>query len=69
MKIGLPGVSVVKIPSANAGDAEDLGLIPRSRRSPGRGNGNPTGILPWKIPWTEEPGEPQSRVSQRVGHN
>ena len=25
-------------------------------------------ILAWKIPWTEEPGELQSRGSQ-VGHN
>ena len=26
-------------------------------------------ILAWIIPWTEEPGEPQSMGSQRVGHN
>ena len=26
-------------------------------------------ILAWSIPWTEEPGGLQSRVSQRVGHN
>ena len=26
-------------------------------------------ILAWRIPWTEEPGEPQSMGSQRVGHN
>ena len=25
-------------------------------------------ILTWKIPWTEEPGWPQSMGSQRVGH-
>ena len=25
-------------------------------------------ILAWKIPWTEEPGGPQSVGSQRVGH-
>ena len=35
---GFPGVSVVENPPANAGDA---GLIPRSGRSPGEGNGNP----------------------------
>ena len=31
--------------------------------SPGEGNGNPlaiSSILAWKIPWTEEPGRPQS---------
>ena len=26
-------------------------------------------ILPWRIPWTEEPGGLQSTGSQRVGHN
>ena len=26
-------------------------------------------ILAWRIPWTEEPGGPQSRGSQRVGHD
>ena len=36
--MGFPGGSVVKNPPANARDA---GLIPRSGRSPGEGNGNP----------------------------
>ena len=26
-------------------------------------------ILAWRIPWTEEPGRPQSMGSQRGGHN
>ena len=26
-------------------------------------------ILAWRIPWTEEPGGPQSTWPQRVGHN
>ena len=26
-------------------------------------------ILAWEIPWTEEPGKPQSKGSQRVGHD
>ena len=26
-------------------------------------------ILAWEVPWTEEPGRLQSRVSQRVGHD
>ena len=26
-------------------------------------------ILAWTIPWTEEPGGLQSKVSQRVGHD
>ena len=28
-----------------------------------------SGILAWRIPWTEEPGRLQSMGSQRVGHN
>ena len=36
--MGFPGGSVVKNPSANAGDA---GLIPGLGRSPGEKNGNP----------------------------
>jgi len=42
-----PGGSVVKNPSANAGDADS---IPESRRSPGGENGNPLYILAWKNP-------------------
>ena len=32
---------MVKNPPDNVGDIRDLGLIPRSGRSPGEGNGNP----------------------------
>ena len=32
---------MVKNPSGNAGDSEDMGSIPGSERSPGKGNGNP----------------------------
>ena len=38
---GFPGGSVVKNLPANAGDARDMGSIPRSGRAPERGNGNP----------------------------
>ena len=34
-------VLVVKNPPANAGDLRDVGLIPGSGRSPGRGHDNP----------------------------
>ena len=36
--MGFPGGSVVRNPPA---DAEDMGLIPGSERSPEKGNGNP----------------------------
>ena len=38
---GFPGDSVVKNLPSNAGATVDAGLIPRSGRSPGIGNGNP----------------------------
>ena len=34
-----------------------------------KGMATPSSILPWRIPWTEEPGGLQSIGSQRVGHN
>ena len=33
-----------------------------------KGMATHSGILAWRIPWSEEPGS-QSMVSQRVGHN
>ena len=36
------------------------GLILGSGRFPGEGNSNHSSILAWEIPWTEEPGGPQS---------
>ena len=38
---GFPGSSVVKNPPASAGDIRDVGSIPGSGRSPGRGHSNP----------------------------
>ena len=34
-----------------------------------KGMASPSSIPAWRIPWTEEPGGPQSVASQRVGHN
>ena len=39
--MGFPHGSVVKNLPDNPGDVEDMGLIPGSRRSPGRRNGYP----------------------------
>ena len=36
-----PGGSVIKKPSANAGDSGDAGSMPGSGRASGKGNGNP----------------------------
>ena len=37
--------------------------------SPGEENGNLLSVLPWKIPWNEEPAGLQARQWQRVGHD
>ena len=51
----------------SACNAVDVGSIPGSGRSPGEENGNPSSILTWRIPWTEEPGGLQSMGSQESG--
>ena len=48
---------MVKNPPANAGDVRNVGSIPGSGRSPGKGNGNPLQYSCLEIPWTEEAGE------------
>ena len=40
---------------ANAGDVADVGLTPRSRRSPGGGNGTPLQYSFLENPMTKEP--------------
>ena len=61
-------VPVVKNQPANAGNLRDMGLIPRSGRSPGGGNDNPLQYLAWRIPWREVPGGLQPMGLQRVEH-
>ena len=55
---------MVKNPPANAGDTRNLGSIPGLGKSHGEGVATTQWILAWGIPWTEEPGRLQSRVSQ-----
>ena len=52
---------MIKNLPAEVGDASS---VPGSERSPGGGNDNRSNILAWKIPWTGEPGRPQSKGSQ-----
>ena len=54
---------MVKNLPANEGDLRDIDSIPELRRSLGGGRAAQSGILAWRIPWTEEPGGPQSRGS------
>ena len=45
---------------ANAGDARDTGSLPGSGDPLEEGMATLSSILAWRIPWTEEPGGPQS---------
>ena len=45
---GFPGDSLVKNPPAKAGD---MGLVPGLGRSSGEGDGTPSSILAWEVPW------------------
>ena len=58
---------MVKNLPGNAGDVRDVGSTPGSGRSPGGGHGNSLQYSYLEIPWTEEPGRPQSVVSQESG--
>ena len=60
---------MVKNLLASAGDIRDKGSIPESGRPPGGGHGNPSSVLAWRIPWTEEPGGPQSMQPHRAEHD
>ena len=59
---GFLGGSVVKNLLANAGD---MGSIPGSGQSLGKGNGNLLQYSCLEIPWTEESGRLQSIESQK----
>ena len=52
--------------TCNAEDARDVGLIPELGRFPWRRMATHSSILAWRIPWADEPGQPQSIGSQRV---
>ena len=60
---------MVKNLPANAGDTGDTGLTLGQEGPLEKGRATRSSILVWEIPWTEEPGGPQSMGSQRVRHN
>ena len=64
--MGFPGGSLVKNLPANAGD---MGSIPGLKRYPGEGMSTHSGILDWKIPWTEEPGGHNLMTKQQQIHS
>ena len=61
-----PGGSDGKESACNAGDP---GLIPSWEDPLEEVLATHSGILAWRIPWTEEPDGLQSTGSQRVGHD
>ena len=50
-------------------DAGNPGLIPGSEDPLEEGMLTHSGILAWRIPWTEKPGGIQPTGLQRVGHD
>ena len=59
---------VVKNPPANEGDIGDAGSLGWEDALEGQ-TATHSSILAWRIPWTEEPGGPQSVGSQRVRYD
>ena len=49
---------VIKNLPANAGDMRDTGSVPGWEDPLEEGIATHSGILAWRIPWTEEPGWP-----------
>ena len=50
-------------------ETQDIGSIPGSRRSHGKGNGNLLQYSCLGNPWTEETGDLQSMGSERIIHD
>ena len=69
MKWASPGSSEVKNPLAMQEMQETWVRSLDREDSLEEGMATHSGILAGKIPWTEEPGELQSRGSQTVGHD
>ena len=60
---------MVKNLPAKAGDIRDVSLTRRSARFLEEEMAAHSGILAWRIPWTEEPDRLWPIGSQRVGHH
>ena len=65
----IPGGSVGKESTCNAGDLRDVGSILGLGRSPGEGITTHSSILAWRILWVEEPNGLQSIGSWTVGRS
>ena len=61
--MGFSDGSAGKETTCTAEDSRDVGLIPVSGRPLEEHMPTHSSILGWRIPWTEEPGEVQSKGS------
>ena len=66
---GLPSGLSGKESTCSAGDAGDTVSIPGLGRFLEEDMATHSGILAWRIPWTEKPGELQFMGSQGVRHD
>ena len=55
--------------ASKAGNIGDAGSIPGWGHPLDKGMATPSGILGWRIPWTEEPGGLQSTGLHKVRHD
>ena len=62
---GFPDSSAGKESACNSGDIGSLGWEDVLEK----GMATHSNIPAWKIPWSEDPGGPQSKGLQRVGNN
>ena len=69
--LDFPGIAlVVKNTPANSGEKQQTGVQSLGREDPlEEGMATHSGILAWRIRWTEEPGKLQSMGPHRVGHD
>ena len=67
--LGFPGGSVVTNLPVVQGSVGESGSVPGLGGSLEEEMVTHSSILAWRIPWTEEPGVPQSIGSQRVRHD
>ena len=68
--MGFPGGASGEGPTCQMQEMYEIWVRSLSREDPlEEGMATHSGILAWRIPWTEEPGGLQSMGSQRVGHD
>ena len=67
--MGFPGDSILKNLHSNAGGIRNMGLIPGSRRFPGRGNANPLQCSCLENPMDREAWWPTVYGVTRVRHH